>query len=131
MYFQSKNRNKYKNIKQEYGGYIYASKKESNRAFELDMLLKAKEIKAWKKQVTLPLYFGEYHICSYRMDFVVFNHDGSVVLEEIKGFETYGYKLKRNLLEAILDQKNRDERKKVLEVLGIKKDTEVEYHIIK
>jgi hypothetical protein len=132
MYLQYRRKNKYGNRKSEYNGIIYDSGKECDRAIELDILKKAKGIKDWRRQVTLPLFFGDYRICNYRIDFVVTENDGKIVLEEVKGFPTYEWTLKRNMLEAILDSPKREELQKIFDVLGIKnKDTEVEYHVIK
>ncbi len=129
-YFQRKG-NKYNAKKKEYKGYYYASGKECARAVELDLLVAGKEIKEWKKQITLPLYFKDYKITTYRMDFVLYEKDGSITLEEIKGFETYEYKLKRNLLEAILAHPESDEYKEIKNALGLTRKTEINYVVIK
>lgn len=91
---------KYHNTPQTYNGYNYQSKKEANRAAELDMLLKAGEIKGWERQYKLELMMNGYRLCNYYMDFRVLNNDGTETWEEVKGFETPLWKLKWKITEA-------------------------------
>ena len=129
MYLQ-KHQSKYHNVRQQYGGYAYASKKEANRAFELDMLLRAKEIKSWKKQITLPLYFKDIKVCDYRIDFIKYELTGDIVLEEVKGFATDSWRYKRNMLDAILSYPKSSEYKKIARVIGAKKNQEIKYEVL-
>lgn len=129
--YQKRGGNKYGAKPQVVDGIRYDSGAEGKRAGELEILKKAKEIKDWKRQITLPLCFGEYKITGYRIDFVVFEKDGSITLEEIKGMELYAWQLKWKLLEAILDH-DCLERRKIYEVIGAKnKNTEVKMSLIK
>ena len=130
-YFQQFGR-KYKNINQVYNGIRYDSKLEANRAKGLDLLVKAKEIKKWIRQVTLPLYFNEHKICNYRIDFVLFENDGSYTLEEVKGMELPLWKMKWKILEAIVS-KDCPERRIICEAIGIKhtKNMELKLSVIK
>ena len=130
MYFQ-KRQNKYGNIKQNYQGYIYASKRESQRAYELDMLLKGKEILKWERQINLPLYFRERKICDYRIDFIRHEKNKDIVLEEIKGMELPAWRLKRNLLEAILEYPLSKEYELIAKKIGAKKTQEIKYEVLK
>jgi len=94
--------NKYKAVKQNYGGYIYDSKKEARKAWELDQLIKAKQIKSYQKQVKEEL-FGQNgtKICSYYCDFLVIHLDDTKEFIEIKSkiTATPTWKIKFRLLE--------------------------------
>lgn len=100
VYFERKGA-KYSNVRQTYQGYSYQSKKEAQQAFELDLLQKAGEIKSWERQKTLSLDVNGIHICNYRMDFVIYHHDGRTEFLEVKGFPTDVWKMKWKLLEAL------------------------------
>jgi len=129
MYFQTKS--KYHNVRQDYGGYNYASKKEANRAFELDVLLKAKEIVRWERQITLPLYIMSRHWRDYRIDFIRWEENKDIVLEEVKGFETSEWKMKRDVLEIIMDNPKSFEYKQIAQKIGAKKNQVIKYQVIK
>ena len=92
---------KYKNIKQTYNGYSYHSKAEAAYACELDLRVKAKDIKSWDRQKKLELYVYGTKICNYYIDFEVIHNDDSVELIEIKGFKTNVWLLKWKLVNAI------------------------------
>ena len=102
MYMQVRGKAKYGNVRAEYDGYVYHSKKEAQYAQELDLRVKAKDIQSWERQRRLSLYVGEYHICDYVIDFVVHENDGSRTYVEVKGFETDTWRLKWKLTEALL-----------------------------
>lgn len=96
---------KYGNKWTEYGGRMYQSKKEANRAYELDMLKKAGEITDYKPQVKIPLKIGIHHICYYIADFLVQHKDGHIEYEDVKGYKKGSayqmFKLKKKLVFAI------------------------------
>lgn len=75
-----------------YNGVVYASKAEMRRAVELDLLLKAGQIRSYRRQ---PLYQlgADFH---YRADFEVMRHDG-VHAEDVKGFETREFRRVKRL----------------------------------
>jgi len=81
--------NKYKAKSTEYNGRRYASQLEAKRAQQLDILVKAGEIKKWIPQVRIPL-----HTCNdklvgfYIVDFAVTDKDDKSWYEEVKGYET-------------------------------------------
>jgi hypothetical protein len=129
MYWQTKS--KYHNVRQDYGGYNYASKKEANRAYELDLLVKAKELKKWERQITLPLYVMGQLWRSYRIDFIRYEKTGDIVLEEVKGFETAEYKMKRDILEIIMDNPKSWEYKQIAQKVGAKGKQLILYEVIK
>lgn len=103
--YQVIRQNKYRNVKQVYDGYPYMSKKEAAYAQELDLRVKAKDIKSWEKQVKLDLRVNNLHICNYYVDFKILHYDGSEELVEVKGFETATWRIKWKLTEALYEQK--------------------------
>ncbi len=107
----------------EYNNSRYDSTWEVKIAKELDVLLGAKEIAGWEKQRTIqinlkvidnqPILTDEtmhdlkklgiqaYHICSYRIDFVVKNLDETQEFIEVKGFRTEIFNLKWKLFSSL------------------------------
>lgn len=83
-----------------YNGRIYHSKKEAGAAQELDLRLKAKDIKAWEPQVKMSLDVNGHHITNYFVDFKITHNDDSIEYLEIKGFVTEIFRFKRLLFEA-------------------------------
>jgi len=79
----------------------YDSKFEAGYAQELDLRKKTGEIKDWEAQKTLPLIVNGYLVCTYRIDFVVYHHDGTVEYVETKGYPTDVWRLKYKLFEAL------------------------------
>lgn len=97
--------NKYKNVRANYDGYTYASKKEAEYAFELDCRKKAGDIKNWGRQIRIPLFVGKYKICDYIVDFIINHNDGSEEYVEVKGMELPLWKLKWKIFEATYSEK--------------------------
>lgn len=93
--------NKYGAKKQEYKGVYYHSKKEANFAAQLDLQKIAGEIKDFRRQETIRLDVGRFHICNYIIDFVVTHNDETTEYIEVKGFETDVWRLKWKLFEAL------------------------------
>jgi hypothetical protein len=96
---------KYHNKRQEYGGHSYMSKLEADVAFQLDMRIKAGEVKEYKRQVRIPLEVNGKHICNYIIDFVVECTDGTIEYLEAKGFETDVWRMKWKIFEALYENK--------------------------
>lgn len=97
--------NKYHAKKTWMKGKVYDSKKEANRAFELEMLAKYGKIKNLQKQVPFVLQEGyvnkhgkKIRPITYIADFT-YERDGVLVVEDTKGFETEVFKIKRKMLE--------------------------------
>lgn len=65
-----------------YDGHSYASGAEAARAAELDIKLRAREIKAWKRQPRFELGVPEN---IYFADFEVTGNDDGVWIEDVKG----------------------------------------------
>lgn len=103
MYYVERGR-KYKNIKKDYGGHLYDSRREAEFAHQLDLLKRCTDIhrrvESWERQVKIDLKANGIHICNYYVDFLVRYADGSEELIEVKGFETDVWKLKVKIMEA-------------------------------
>lgn len=94
-------KNKYNAVKQTYGGYSYDSKKEAAYAAQLDLLIKAKEIKSYDRQHRIDLVVNGTRVAMYKIDFRVEMMDGSYEYHEVKGFETDIWRLKWKLTKAL------------------------------
>ena len=103
MTYTQKSGNKYHSITNQYNGITYHSKLESAYAQELDIRVKAGDIKSWDRQVKLDLKVNGQHICNYYIDFVIHHNDGTKEFIEVKGFETEVWRLKWKLFEAVFD----------------------------
>jgi hypothetical protein len=102
-------RSKYGNLKTEYNGNIFDSKKEANYAQELDFLMRAKRprerVISFERQVPFQVELNGKKICRYIADFKVFYADGRVEIVDVKGVRTQMYSLKKKLVEAQYDIK--------------------------
>ena len=96
--------NKYHNKWTEYNGVKYQSKKEANYACELDLRLKAKDIKMWERQIPFHVAINGKKIGKYMLDFKVINNDGSVEYIDVKGMKSgvpyQMFKWKKKCVEA-------------------------------
>lgn len=101
MVWFKKKQNKYNATKYDYNGIIYHSKKEAAFAKELDLRIKAKDIKSWTRQEKISIDVNGHHICNYYIDFTITHNDNSIEFTEIKGYETDVWKLKWKLFEAL------------------------------
>lgn len=96
-------KNKYGAVKTESNGRTYDSKKEAERASELKILEEAGAIKDLQEQVNIellpPFRQGEksYRGIYYRADFV-YIEDGKQIVEDVKGFKTDVYSIKKKML---------------------------------
>lgn len=102
----SYNWTKYNNKKVTVNGQVFDSKKEANRYKELLLLEKAGAIKDLRMQVKFTLIpaqrdeaTGEVieRECSYKADFV-YSEGEKTVVEDVKGFRTKEYIIKRKLM---------------------------------
>lgn len=101
----SYNWTKYNNKKDTVNGQVFDSKKEANRYKELLLLEKAGVIKNLSRQVKFVLIPSQRdesgklieRECSYKADFK-YEENGKVVVEDVKGFRTKEYIIKRKLL---------------------------------
>lgn len=97
---------KYNSKKTVVDGQTFDSKKEANRYQELLLLEKAGVIKNLSRQVKFVLIPSQRdeatgkvieRECSYKADFV-YEEDGKTVVEDVKGFRTKEYVIKRKLM---------------------------------
>lgn len=93
-------------VKTTYNDFKYDSKFEASVAMDLDIRLKAGEIKAWENQYKVEMWAcdsqGELKFKkTHKIDFRIHEHDGSFTLLEAKGFETPDYKERRKWLEKL------------------------------
>ena len=102
----SYNWTKYNNKKITVDGQKFDSKKEANRYHELVLMEKAGVIKNLSRQVKFVLIPSQRdeatgkvieRECSYKADFV-YEEDGKTVVEDVKGFRTKEYIIKRKLM---------------------------------
>tara|TARA_B110000908_G_C10259981_1_gene458471 strand:+ start:665 stop:967 length:303 start_codon:yes stop_codon:yes gene_type:complete len=80
----------------EHDGIKFASKKESRRYQELRVLESAGDIRFFLRQTPIHLSGGVKYVC----DFLIFWSDGTVTFEDVKGYKTDLYKLKKKQVEA-------------------------------
>ena len=116
-------RSKYKAVKTTIDGITFDSKKEAKRYTELKLLEKAGHITHLELQPEYQITINGAKICTYKADFRYFtvraesnersyNSKGEwqtptmtgdkegMVLEDVKGFKTPIYRLKKRLVEA-------------------------------
>ena len=101
--------NKYHNIKIEYDGIKFASKKELNHFIALKQLEKLgfiKELELQKVFELQPKYINNHgeHIraITYIADFYYYDNKlNKYVVEDTKGFKTDVYKLKKKIFEYV------------------------------
>jgi len=116
-------RNKYKAVKTTIDGITFDSKREAKRYTELKLLEKSGMITHLELQPKYDIIINGAKICSYRADFTYFtvrederetyknskgewivptktgDKEGQIV-EDVKGFKTPIYRLKKKLVEA-------------------------------
>lgn len=81
------------------GGHSHPSKAEARRCDQLRLLERAGEIMRLEREVPYDFIVNGTKVFTYRADFRYFTDLGCVV-EDVKGFATPVYKLKKKLLEA-------------------------------
>ena len=91
---------KYRAIRTEVDGIMFASKKEAMRYKELKFLLQEERISDLVLQPKYPIEVCGKKICTYIADFM-YNEDGKQVVEDVKGVKTSVYRIKKKLTEAI------------------------------
>lgn len=64
------------------------------------MLAKAGIVKSWEAQPRFSFELNGVKICTYVADFRVEYKDGTVEIEDVKGYLTDIYKLKKKLMKA-------------------------------
>ena len=82
-------------------GISFASKKEATRYCQLCLLQKSKLISNLTLQPKFPFIINGIKVCSYIADFKYIDNNGVEVVEDVKGYRTPVYKLKKKLLLAL------------------------------
>ena len=91
-------RSKYSAVRTEVDGIKFASKREAARYGQLKMLQMAGEISELRMQVPYELNPGGTFSYKYVADFVYTLKDGSICVEDCKGFRTATYRKKAKLM---------------------------------
>ena len=96
---------KYGNHKTEVDGIKFDSKAEANRYEKLKDMEKSGIIKGLELQKPFRLCKGRWNngkpfSISYKADFV-YTLDGDIIVEDVKGFRTEAYQLKKKLMKAV------------------------------
>lgn len=113
MQYKTRVSNKYGAKRTEYDGRKYDSKFEASIAAELDIRLRAGEIKGWEPQYKVEMYaydkWGKPVLKkTHKVDFRVHELDGSYTLLEAKGVETQDYLDRRKWLLKLWLPENLD-----------------------
>ena len=82
-------------------GHRFASQAEGRRYVALKKMAKDQEITDLDLQPKFPIEVNEHKICTYIADFDYTDKDGAYIVEDVKGFKTSIYRLKKKLVEAI------------------------------
>ena len=103
---------KWGNIKTEFQGEIYDSKKEADYAMHLEIAKKASKkserVLSWKRQIPFKISINGQHICTYLADFEVKYADGRTEYVDTKPLDkrrnkfltTDVYRLKKKMVFA-------------------------------
>ena len=95
--FRIPKKNKYNAKIVEIDDIKFRSQKEANRYLQLKALKEKGDVLWFLDQVSIRLP-GKI---KYRLDFMVWWADGTTTYEDIKGFKTDVYKLKKKLIETL------------------------------
>jgi len=90
-------KHKFKAKPVESDGIKFASKKEYKRYTELKLLQKYGEVLFFLRQTPFHLQGGVKYVC----DYLVFWTNGEVTIEDVKGFKTPIYILKKKQVEQL------------------------------
>lgn len=93
-------RAKYGNRKVVHNGQKFDSTKELRRYIDLQMLEDTGAIEDLKRQVRFKLKVKGFPVCVYVADFV-YRRAGKKIVEDVKGFKTDKYRLKKKLMWAV------------------------------
>lgn len=91
---------KYRAVPVAIDGFRFHSQKEAGRYLELKLLQQVGRIAGLEMQVKYRLDINGSHICDYIADFR-YTEEGETIVEDVKGFYTPVYRLKKKLMKAI------------------------------
>lgn len=96
--------NKYGNRNTVIDGISFDSSKEARRYTELRLMERAGKIKNLELQVPFELLpkCGKNRAVKYVADFVYIDENGKKIVEDVKGYRTEVYKLKKKMMLALL-----------------------------
>lgn len=100
LILEPEKRSKYGNRKTEADGILFDSKKEADRYRELKLLEAARKIRELTLQPVYSLTVNGVVVGKYKADFA-YMRAGGVVVEDVKGFKTPVYRLKKRIFEAL------------------------------
>lgn len=95
---------KYRNKPQVVDGVRFDSKKEAREDGELQLRIRAKEIKAFRRQPSFPIRINGVKVCTYRPDweYLEWQKDRwQPVIHDAKGVRTPVFNLKWKLMQAL------------------------------
>lgn len=90
---------KYNSTKTVVDGITFDSKAEAKRYGQLKILQRAGTISGLELQPKFVCIINKKKVCTYKADFTYFENHVRVV-EDVKGFKTATYRLKKKLVEA-------------------------------
>lgn len=90
-------RHKFGAVKTERNGFKFDSKKEAARYDDLMLLIRAKEVVFFLRQVPFHLPGN----VTYRVDYQIFWTNGEVTFEDVKGMKTATYIMKKKMVESL------------------------------
>jgi len=84
---------------------VYDSRFEAGQAQELELRVKAGDIKSFETHQPIELIVNGYKITTYYVDFIIYHNDDSIEYLETKGYLTPIFSLKWKLFEALYSDK--------------------------
>jgi len=92
-----------------YNGEKFHSKKEAGYAQYLDMMIKAKRVTKYEKQIPFDIVINNVKICKYVLDYAVHYPSGVVEYVDVKPFDKRKkkfilnpvYQLKKKMMKAV------------------------------
>ena len=93
--------NKYNAKRTVVDGISFHSKAEAARYSDLKLLERAGVIFKLELQPAFPCVVNKKKICVYKADFKYHLKNGKWVIEDVKGYRTQIYKIKKKLVEAL------------------------------
>ena len=91
---------KYKAVKETVDGILFDSKKEARRWSELKLLSRAGEIYSLARQIPFEIAINGKKVFVYKADFSYRDKNNALIIEDVKGFKTPVYRLKKRCVEA-------------------------------
>ena len=90
-------RHKFNARRCEHDGLKFPSTKEGNRYLQLKLLQRAGEVVFFLRQPAFDIPGG----VKYSADFLIFWANGTATIEDVKGFKTPGFIVKKKIVEAL------------------------------